>query len=133
MKKSQGFTLIEVMIVVAIVAIIAAVAYPSYQDSIRKTNRSDGMNTLTETAQRLERCFTANGSYNNANCPIQDGDEIVSTKSHYTITVDVDASTFTLTAAPLSGTQLGDTRCGSLTLNNTGQKGATGSDGTRCW
>ena len=47
-KKSTGFTLIELMIVVAIIGIIAAIAYPSYQDQVRKAKRSDGTSKIMD-------------------------------------------------------------------------------------
>lgn len=61
--KSKGFTLIEVMIVVAIVGILAAIAYPSYQDHIRKTRRAEAAANLLNAAQLLERGFSRTGSY----------------------------------------------------------------------
>jgi len=64
--RQQGFTLVEMMIVVVIMAIIASIAVPSYQNNIRKANRADGMDMALEVAQRMERCFTAYSAYNNA-------------------------------------------------------------------
>ena len=55
----SGFTLVELMIVVGIIAIVAAVGYPSYQNSVRKTNRVDAMNTIMDTMVTIIR--DANG------------------------------------------------------------------------
>ena len=55
---SRGFTLIEMMVVVAIIAILAAVAYPSYRDSVARGRRSDAKAVLTEAAQWVEREYT---------------------------------------------------------------------------
>ena len=62
-RKSAGFTLIEVMIVVAIVGILAAVAYPSYIDSVRKGKRAEARAALMNLLQQQERYFTQNNSY----------------------------------------------------------------------
>src|SRR5690606_38472416 len=62
-KSSAGFTLIEVMIVVAIIGILAAIAYPSYQDHVRKSRRADAQTALLELAQFMERHYTTNGRY----------------------------------------------------------------------
>ena len=63
MSKAKGFTLIELMIVVAVIAILASIAYPSYQDSVRKTRRADAKEVLLEGAQWMERFFTENYRY----------------------------------------------------------------------
>ena len=54
MKKYEGFTLIELMIVVAIIAILAAIAYPSYTQYKIRTNRADVQSEMMQTAQRLQ-------------------------------------------------------------------------------
>jgi len=61
--KQNGFTLIELMIVVAIIGILAALAYPSYQESVTKARRADGMALLTEIVNAQERYFTQNNTY----------------------------------------------------------------------
>ena len=130
-KQAQGFTLIELMIVVAIVAIISAIAYPSYQDSVRKANRSDAMDAMLDTAQRLERCYTAFGSYNNGGCSVPAS--VTSTKGYYTVAVTTAAATYSLTGTPVAGKpQAQDAQCTSFTLTNTGQKTSTGTSAT-CW
>ena len=136
-KMAQGFTLIDLMIVVAIIAIISAVAYPSYQDHVRKVNRADALNTLAETAQRLERCFTSYGSYTHANCPIKNAQVITSPKSHYVINVGIpSAAVYNLTAVADSAQQKNDTNCQKIMLSQTGAKtaeDASGGASTHCW
>jgi type IV pilus assembly protein PilE len=61
--KRLGFTLIELMIVVAVVGILAAIAFPSYQEHIRKGRRNDGMNALLDAAEKLEVVRARTGSY----------------------------------------------------------------------
>jgi type IV pilus assembly protein PilE len=89
---------------------------------------------LNDTAQRLERCYTQFGGYDADDCPIDDGEEILSQEGFYMVTVAVDdAATYTLTAAP-QGPQEDDEDCGSLAMTNTGVRSITG-DGEleRCW
>jgi len=126
-KQSKGMTLIELMIVVAIMAIIAMVAYPSYTDYVIRSHRAEGQVTLVETAQALERCFTAAGTY--VGCVASPFD---TEGGYYRITVNTpSASTFTLTATPI-GAQTKDTKCGNLGLDETGAKSAGGSLDD-CW
>lgn len=138
MKIQKGFSLIELMIVVAIIGIIAGIAYPSYMESVRKSNRADAKATLNDVAHRLQRCFTTYNAYNNANCAVatslSGGGTITSAEGMYSVTAVMDATTYTLTAAPVAGTsQAADTNCGSLTLTNAGVRNATGSHGVDCW
>ena len=62
-KNSTGFTLVEVMIVVAIVGILAAIAYPSYQDSVRKGRRAQARMALSDLLQQQERRYTQRNTY----------------------------------------------------------------------
>lgn len=136
----KGFTLIELMIVVAIIAILSAIALPAYNESVRKTKRAEAVSVLTEGAQRLEVFFSQNGRYcADAGCSgIADVFQVVIPTSgtpYYTIASDDTAltlRTFTLTATP-EGSMAGDD-CGTLSINQSGLTTATGSLGVAgCW
>lgn len=137
----RGFTLIELMIVVAIVGILAAIAYPSYQDSIRKSRRGQAKADLVELAQRAERFHTVNNTYAGFWDTIAAEDRVSprntsGTDTYYNLSrvdADTSADAFTLQAQPV-GSQTADTACGTLTLNHLGQKGENGT-GTLadCW
>ena len=127
-RPEGGFTLIELMIVVAIVAILAAIAYPSYTSYVEKARRADAKSALLDASQRLERCYTQNNTY--VGCPVAG----TSPDGFYAIAATAQAATaFTLTATPQNA-QAGDTRCGTYTLQSTGARAASGSLGTDlCW
>ena len=59
-KQQRGFTLIELMIVVAVIAILAAIAYPSYQEYVRRTKRLDMQSTMLDIAAQIQRYKIAN-------------------------------------------------------------------------
>ena len=115
-KANYGFTLIELMIVVAIVAILAAVAYPSYIDSIRKARRADAMDGLLDLQNQQEKWRANNTTFN-------DFADATSVDGFYTLAVTDDSDTatgYTLTATAVDGTsQAGDTAgtdCTVMTL-----------------
>lgn len=132
-KKNHGFTLIELMIVVAIVGILSAIAYPSYTEYVRRGHRAEARAGLLQAAQWMERAATATGVYpKTINFP-QNLKKVPNDR--YDISIISDGSTFTLTGTPKNG-QIGD-KCGNYTLTNTGLRGAngvtTGTIVTECW
>ena len=126
--RQTGFTLIEVMIVVAIIGILSSIAYPSYTEYVRKGHRANAMAGLVKAAQWMERAATATGTYPTS----LPGDLEKVEGDRYTIEAESDGATFNLTATP-KGAQSGD-KCGNFTLTNTGAKdvSVTGKK-AECW
>jgi len=133
----RGFTLIELMIVVAVVAILSAIAYPSYTEYVRRGHRADARTGLLQAAQWLERAATATGVYpTTLPTALQwTGD---ATK-RYTIGFKGTPTTtdFTLIATRKSPGPQGSDKCGDFTLSNTGVRGADNATESNvlanCW
>ena len=130
LKRQRGFTLIELMITVAVIAILAAIAFPSYQDSLRKSRRTDAKNALTQAMANMERYYTENNTYltaaicgtNPLICPGScSAGTCTSTEQNYTIALNPvpTATTFTIEAQPVAGPQYVD---GKMNINQANQK-----------
>lgn len=128
--RPRGFTLIELMIVVAIVGILAALAYPSYQDYIRKTRRSDAVSALTTARLQQEQWRASNKTY----ATKTDLDLETSPDGYYSISIGetLDEATCALTGNPTAtayaikasatttGGQNQDSGCANLCTNKSG-------------
>ena len=133
MKRVHGFTLIELMLVVAIIGILSAVAVNMYTDNVIASNRTEARSALQQAAATLEKCRSLYGGYSNA--PPCNYTDFTSESGYYDIAIsNLSDSTFTLTATPGAGSrQVGDDECTSLTLTNTGAKSGTGNNPDECW
>lgn len=136
MFQNRGFTLLELMIVVAIIGILAAVAYPSYQDYTTQARRTDAQSMLMKFANAMERHYTTGFTYMEVGTTDEGGETtgdsgaptIFSTQSpkdgttkYYNLTIKtgVTAAAYTLVATPI-GAQVGD---GILELTSTEVRG----------
>ena len=145
--RSPGFTLVELVIVVAIIGILASIAYPSYLNQVRKARRADAQKDLMVLANHMERFFTTYNRYDHKN----DADDKAGTSAtpvslpffrsprsgpdiFYQLSLSKDNNvgqfTYKLLAVPVpQSSQAGDS-CGTLTIDQAGAKGADYAD---CW
>jgi type IV pilus assembly protein PilE len=129
-RSNRGFTLIEIMIVIAIIGIIITIGYPSLTEYVKKGRRTEVAGLLSEQAQILERYYSKNNVYTNAT-GLSAGNDF------YTITPTLTDQTFLLTAARKVGSAMAADKCGDFTLTNTGVRGmagaASGLTTKQCW
>jgi type IV pilus assembly protein PilE len=136
-RLQQGFSLIEIMIVVAIVGIITAIAIPNYTEYVARGHRADARAGLLQAQQWMERASTARGTY-----PLTIPAELTwaaDTTKRYTVGFQAGNtnSAFTLVATRRAGGSQASDRCGDFTLTNTGTRGAnnlaSGTTAAECW
>lgn len=130
-RKGTGFTLIELMIVVAVVAVLSAIAYPAYTDSVRKSRRAQAKADLVEYQAMAERWRTVNNSYATFTLPTNQSPREVGSPAHYRLQLVSDVNTFTISATAQND-QTRD-RCGNLSINNTNVKGHSAGNLADCW
>lgn len=119
--RQAGFTLIELMLVVALVGILAAMAYPSYQEQVRQTRRAEVAAVLLENAQLLERHFTRHGSYAEGAAALVSQSPAAG-QAVFVISSALTADTYLLTARAVPGGILAADACAHYSLNQAGQR-----------
>ncbi|WP_166216478.1 type IV pilin protein [Pseudomonas atagonensis] len=129
-RFNRGFTLIEIMIVVAIIGIIITIAAPSLTEYVKKGRRAEVVSLLSEQAQTLERFYTKNNLYTGIT-------GLSAGTDYYTITPTITDQTFLLTATRKTGSAMATDKCGDFTLTNTGVRSmnnaTTGLTTKDCW
>lgn len=137
--KTQGFTLLEVIITAAILSVLAAIAFPMYQNYITRGHRATATACLTEGAHFMERTHTLNMRYDEDS----DGNSVTfptlecasKLEPHYTFSLAaVGTKTYRVVATPKGVQARRDEDCGTLSLDQTGQRGVSGDAAVnRCW
>lgn len=145
LAMKRGYTLIEILIVLAIVGILASIAYPSYQNHLIRSRRSDGQSALLDLANRMESYYSDHKSYQLATIGSGSIHDILNRTTTpgngYTLEiVQATENTYILQATPIGPQAKADTFCQSLTFNYLGTKGiASGPAGSpmgtveQCW
>jgi type IV pilus assembly protein PilE len=138
-QRAAGFSLIELMTTVAIVAILAMIAIPAYNAYVRRSNRAYATNALQMTSQALQRCYSLNFTFvDGPSTPCSVSTATTTTPDgYYSIQLQVQSSSYTLTATPIKAPQTNDSQCATFTLVSSGQQTAQTAQQTdssqACW
>jgi type IV pilus assembly protein PilE len=139
-RRKAGFTLLEVMIVVAIIGALMLLTLPAYQESMRKGRRADAKALLLTAANREESFMLDRNTYTDDMTQLGFAkNPMTSEEGHYSVAVEACAggsieTCYVLTATPVAGgAQANDDRCKTFTLDSTGKKDATGTAKDECW
>ena len=126
---SNGFTLIELMIVVVIIGVLAAIAYPAYTGYSQKARRSDAKHALLDVQLAEEKWRANNSSYTSDLTDLSW--PMTSIDAHYGLSVtSSNANSYTITATAFNtGLQANDTTCLTMTLNQNNEK----TPASGCW
>ena len=129
-RSNRGFTLIEMLIVIAIIGIVITIGYPSLTEYVKKGRRTEVAGLLSEQAQILERFYSKSNVYSGAT-------GLSAGNDYYTIAPTLTDQTFLLTATRKAGSAMATDKCGDFTITNTGVRSmvnaASGLTTKDCW
>jgi len=134
--RARGFTLIEVMLVLAVIGILAAVALPSYRAYVLRAHRAEARAGLLQAAQWLERVATANGQYLAEPADFPAALQAVPSGAYVIALAATSAASYRLTATPRGAQR--DDPCGGFSLTQSGELGLTSDAASpalvaQCW
>ena len=130
-QSSRGFTLLELMIVVAVAGILFAVAMPAYQDFVRKGRRAEAREALLRIMQAQERWRSNNVSYS-ANLVDDLRQTATSADGNYALSISGVSGTGYTATATAQAKQAGDSSCASITVTVAGTSTTYGPTNI-CW
>lgn len=137
MKRVRGFTLIELMIVVAIVAVLATIAMSAYQKQVRKSRRAEAKQALTDVSLREEKWRSNHVKYFGTDSVAADITAFgtLPTSSYYDLAISTaeSATNYTITATPKSGNDQAKDSCSTLSLQNLAGAVSKLPTTTGCW
>ncbi len=145
-STQNGFTLIELMIVVIVIGVLAAIAIPAYKSSIQQSRRTDAKAALLDLATRQEKFYSVNNQYTTsaaalyggaATFPlnVQSGNVVYYTLQAPVVTAATatTVATFSAQATRVSGTPQASDACGDFTIDSAGVTGNINNTSSNCW
>lgn len=139
-SQTQGFTLIELMVVVCILALLAGIAIPSYREYVLRANRSEAQTLLRDAAAQQERYLAQYSKYTDTAArlafgyPLADGKRLSPHQLYELQAEFIDGNTrsYRLTALR-RGAQASDSQCGDFSLDHQGNRGTSAGSVESCW
>lgn len=129
-RAPLGFTLIELMIVLAVGAILTSIAIPYYRNHVTKNNRAAAESFMLNLANKQEQYRLDARTFATSLAALGVAAYPPGVQQNYTVTItNATSTTYTITGAPIGSQLAGDTLCGTVTLDQTGAK----TPASNCW